>query len=155
MQERVGLAAGRVQAGAGGDVGGDHGHRQGRSRPPERAQQVQAGHGGQVQVGQDQVPPLGAGPVQRDPRVHGVGHLEPAHGGQHVHGEAGGLVVVLDEQDAAAPDGIFGGHAGSVRGYGTVFVAAPVQDGCTLPQKPRIPASTVNPGGSPALAAGR
>src|SRR5579859_2450070 len=98
-EQRVGAAGGGVggpyveRSGA-ERAGGDEDHREAGGEAPERADQLGTRHGGQVQVGQHEVPWLGGGKDERGPGVGGVRDLVAPALGEHVPDELGGLKVV-------------------------------------------------------------
>lgn len=80
--------------------GHQHGRQPGRARPQSLGQ-LQTGHPGHLDVGHQQVERLGADPPQRLQRVVEHDHLVAA-ATQHQRVVAGGVLVVVHDQDAPA-----------------------------------------------------
>jgi hypothetical protein len=77
---------------------GDDRDRQQRIRPPQRLQQLDAGHARHLDVGHHQIPGLVAGEPQCGSRVGRMHYLVAIPHGQDLDDETGRLEVVLDQE---------------------------------------------------------
>jgi hypothetical protein len=99
LQELRRRAAQRGHGVVHGGVAGQHGHRQVRHQLAGSFQQFEAGHPGQLDVGDEEVPALRLDPAQPGRRVRLVHDLEATAGAQHPAEVTPQRRVVVDQQD--------------------------------------------------------